>query len=103
MNLPHYYPGDKVRLRKRLFPGYPYVRFDQRVISRSDIPAGSPGVVRRTHGTEVLIEIVPNANNMTDRGVDVWLNYHMLDVLLAPMDSGSEAKQARNLGARGYD
>ncbi|HOE95284.1 MAG TPA: hypothetical protein PLS90_03845 [Candidatus Sumerlaeota bacterium] len=94
MQLARFNIGDSVRLRERIHPGHPYARLDQRSPNRSDIPAGTRGIVRRSHGTTVMVELFPNPDIMTGRGIDVWVSYHMLVVLFAPDGTGAEGKDA---------
>ena len=85
--------GEQLRLRERFMPIYPYARLDQRGTSRSDLPAGSKGIVRMTHGTEVKVEVFPGAASNASLGVDMWVNLHMMDVLFEAVEA--EPKQRK--------
>ena len=98
MNLPRYNIGDKMRLRERIHPGHPYVRYDARTLSRSDLPSNSAAIVRMTHGTEILMEIMPDTTIMTGRGALIWVNYHMMVVLFdAGAHIGPDSKSMHNI------
>ena len=81
MNLPRFVPGDRLRLRETLHYGHAQVRYDDRCLSRSALPTGSPAIVRATHATEILVQIVTDPTAMNDKGCDVWVPYHMMTVL----------------------
>jgi hypothetical protein len=87
-----------MRLRERIHPGHPSVRYDARTLSRSDLPANSAAVVRMTHGTDVLLEIMPDTTIMTGRGALIWVNYHMMVVLFdAGAHVGPDEKSMLNI------
>ncbi|MCL5269236.1 MAG: hypothetical protein M1457_01455 [bacterium] len=77
-----------IRLRSRYFPGHRFARMDQRITNRVDLPAGSLARVVHTHGTDILVEVFPDPSSMTERGVEIWVPLHMMDVLFEAAEAG---------------
>ncbi len=94
MILSRFIPGDRLRLRETLHYGHSQVRYDERCLSRSALPTGSPAIVRATHATEILVQIITDPTVMNDKGTDVWVPLHMMTVLFeSAASTGPDAKK----------